>query len=79
MHTRVLQVPATKIDGDDWFLLSHFGKKHTVRFLSGKQGRDVPDPSGHRLRQMTLEGTVKWRPKEIAKINIKEVPALGPS
>lgn len=71
-------MPATRIGQEDWFLLGHYGKKHALRFLSSTKPKDARDPSDHRLREITLEGSVKWRPKDPAKINIEDIPPLGP-
>ncbi len=77
MPTKVLEVPATKLGSHYWFLLGYFGKRHAIRFLKYKPPKRGRDPSDHRLFEMTIEGSVKWLPKDPAKLNIKEVPALG--
>ena len=77
MPPKGLLVPVATVGKEEWFLLSHYGQKHLVRFLSGKS-RDVSEPSGHRVREMTLEGDVKWRPKDPSKIDLRELPPIKP-
>lgn len=71
-------VPATQLGQEQWFLLSHFGDRHLIRCVSVKSTRDVKDPSDHRLREILVETSVKWRPRDPAKIVIRDLPPLGP-
>lgn len=73
-----LLVPVTQIGQQQWFLLSYYGSKQIIRFIGVWKPRDVKDPSNHGVREVTLEGSVKWRPKDPAKIRIEDVPPLGP-
>lgn len=73
-------VPATKVGPDYWYLLSpRFGSKHVFRYISSGKEKNVPEPSGHRVREMTVEGSVKWRPKDSSKLIITDIPPLGAS
>ncbi len=71
-------VPAKRIGQDQWFLLGHYGDRHYLRFIGWQKPKDAKDPSDHRLREMIVWGSVKWRPREAAKLIIKDLPPLGP-
>jgi len=70
-------VPMEMIGQEQWFLLGFYGKKHVLRFIGWQHPKDVKDPSGHTLRQMVVEGSVKWRPREAARLIIRDLAPLG--
>jgi hypothetical protein len=72
-----LLVPPITLGNEQWFSLSYFGVKHVIRFLHGSMPRDVPDPSGHRLREMVIDTQVKWRPRDTSRVVITDVSPLG--
>jgi len=72
-----LSVPSTQIGQELWYLLSYHGNKHRIRFIGGWKPRNVKDPSDHGVREVILEGSVKWRPRD-PKITIQNVTPLGP-
>ena len=75
MTRRVCPVPEITIGkkNEIWYDLGHFGRKHDVRFIKRGREKRVSDPSGHQLFQLTVEGSVKWRPRDPAKIVITEM------
>lgn len=73
-------VPATKVGGETWFLLSYYGDTHLIRYVTQKRIKEnQPDPSGHRVREVLIVTAVKWKPRKDITFDIKDIPALGPS
>jgi hypothetical protein len=70
-------VPATQLGSEQWFLLSYYGSRHVIRFITASKVQPAKDPSDHRLRQIVVEGTVKWRPRDPSTIVIRDLPPLG--
>ena len=68
-----LKVPAITVGNENWFSLGSFGKKHLIRAIDCSKPRDISEPSGHRLREIAVVGSVKWKPKEPVTLDITEV------
>lgn len=72
-------VPAIQLERETWFLLCQYGDRHVLRYISRGDEKRKPDPSGHRLNEVVLKGSVKWRPYDTSQIDLTTIPALGPT
>jgi len=68
-----LKVPAKLFGSEHWFLLGHFSKKHLIRAITVGKPQRGKDPSDHKLWQINIEGSVKWKPQEDVKLDITDV------
>lgn len=73
MPARIVKVPVITIGKEEWLDLGHWGHKHRVRGQGCTQPKQVADPNGHRLREVTFEGSVKWMPRQPITIEFSEM------
>ncbi len=76
--TRTIPVPTKMIGKDEWGLLGYYGPVHFIRAYGFSTPKPAKDPSDHRLREIRVDTSVKWRPLDFSTISFHDVPALGP-
>lgn len=76
--TRVIPVPINMIGKEVWGILGYYGSVHLIRAYGFSTPKPAKDPSDHRLREIRVERSVKWQPREVGTINFQDIPSLGP-
>ena len=76
--TRIIPVPTNMLGTDVWGLLGYYGVSHLIRAYSFSEPRPAKDPSDHRLREIRVDTSVKWKPRDSSTIIFQDVPPLGP-
>jgi hypothetical protein len=74
-----VSLAAITIGNDVWFDLSRYGKKHVVRYYTKGSEKRISEPSGHQMWEISIEGSVKWRPKDPSTLNLQNIEPLGPA
>ena len=74
-----IHLAAITVGKDLWFNLAHHGEKHMIRFYTKHSEKRAQEPSGHKLWEIVVEGSVKWMPRDPSTLNITDIPPLGPT
>ena len=66
------------IDNQPWGLLGQYGDVHLIRAYHFTDPKPVREASDHRMREIRVNTSVKWRPHDTSTIIFQDVTPLGP-
>ncbi len=72
-----ISLAAITIGKETWFDLSRYGDKHVFRFYTESSKNRVSEPSGHKIFEMVVKGSVKWKPRDPSTLNLQNIEPLG--